>query len=142
MSHIQILQFIGHGTALALVGHALAHAEKNGWQVAVAVVDGYGNTVASARMDGAHPALSDFAADKAYTSGTQGRTTKDFYARMSQSPDDALGLANRARLTVWEGGVPIRLDGHLIGGIGVSGAKGHEDVACAEAALLAAGLKG
>jgi glc operon protein GlcG len=140
MTHVQKLEFIGHNTALSLVGHAIDHAAKNGWQVAVAVTDSHGNTVAGARMDGAHPALSEFAADKAYTSGTQGRTTKDFYARMSQSPDDALGLANRSRLTVWEGGLPIRLGGALIGGIGVSGAKGHEDVACARAALMAVGL--
>lgn len=140
MSPTQSVKFIASDTALELVKHAGAHAASLGEQVAIAVVDCYGHTVACVRMDGAHPDLLQFASDKAYTSGTQGRTTKDFYNRMTQSPDDALGLGNRARLTVWEGGVPIRSGGALIGGIGVSGAAGHVDAACCEAALRAVGL--
>ena len=53
---------------------------------------------------------------------------------------DDVGVGTRARLLTWAGGLPIFADGVCVGGIGVSGAKDHEDLACAHAALEAAGL--
>ena len=124
-----------------MVAHAIAHAEANGWRVAVAVVDPAGHLLASGRMDGAAPPILDFATDKAFTA-TLGKTSLAFGARMAELKSLELGLATRPRLLAWEGGVPVREGGVLVGAIGVSGASGHEDAACAQAAIVALGLEG
>lgn len=140
MSHSRQVLTISYESAAALVAHAVEHARSQGWQVCVVVVDPFGHPMASGRMDGVPVPVFDYASDKAFTAATQGKTTRAFYERMSSAPDDAMGLANRDRLCVWEGGLPVRENGLVIGGIGVSGAAGKEDVACAERALAAVGL--
>jgi glc operon protein GlcG len=125
--------------AAAMVARAVAHAEANGWTVAVAVLDPAGHVLASGRMDGAAPPILDFATDKAFTA-TLGKTSLAFGERMAQLKSLEMGVATRARLLTWEGGLPIREGGVLIGAIGVSGASGHEDAACARAAIEAEGL--
>ncbi len=131
--------FVTYETGRRLIEEAVAHAETNAWRVAGVVLDPWGAVVASGRMDGVSPAILDIAGDKAYTA-TMGKSTRAFFERMSSAPDLAMGLQNRNRFCAWEGGLPIRDKGHLIGAIGVSGAAGPEDVACAEAALAALGL--
>ena len=128
-----------YDAAAALMHEAIRHARSNGWSVACAVVDPSGQILASGRMDGVAPAVLEFAADKAYTSAP-GRTTKGFFERMSSSGDLTLGLGNRPRLCAWEGGLPIRCGGVLVGAMGVTGAAGHEDAACGQAALEKLGL--
>ena len=121
------------------MARAFDHAARNGWRVAAVVLDPWGAVVASGRMDGVAAPILEIATDKAFTA-TLGKTTRGFYERMSSAPDLTLGLQNRPRLCAWEGGVPIRKGDALIGALGVSGAEGHEDVACAEFALREVGL--
>lgn len=121
--------------ASAIVGAALAHARQNGWDIAAAVVDPAGYLVAFGRSDNVAPPIGQFAMDKAYTAGTLRRSTKGFGERMASSPTLSLGLSNRDRFLAWGGGVAIMEDGACIGGLGVSGAHEHEDIACAEAAV-------
>jgi uncharacterized protein GlcG (DUF336 family) len=129
-----------YSSAARMVAAAIAHAETNGWTVAVAVLDPSGHVLASGRMDGAAPPILDFAADKAFTA-TLGKTSLAFGERMAQLKSLELGVATRARLLTWEGGLPVREGGVLIGAIGVSGASGHEDAACARAAIEAEELE-
>jgi glc operon protein GlcG len=131
---------ISCAAARALVDAAIAHAELGGWCVAVAVVDISGDIVASGRMDGAPPAVAEFASDKAYTASMVSKSTRAFFERMASSPELTMGLASRRRLICWEGGLPILANGALIGGIGVSGASGPEDAECATVALAGLGL--
>jgi uncharacterized protein GlcG (DUF336 family) len=126
--------------AFKLVEFATGHARGNGWKIAAAVVDASGILVASLRMDEVSPPVGDFALDKAYTAATMKRSTEAFFARMDSEPSLRLGFGNRARLMVWGGGLPIFHEGRVVGGIGVSGAKDFEDIACAKAALGALGL--
>jgi uncharacterized protein GlcG (DUF336 family) len=126
--------------ARQIVDAALAEASRQGLCVAISVVDVQGNTLSSARMEAATPPILTFAEDKAYTAATMRRTTAAFAERMASSPSLALGLSTRARLLPWGGGLPIVHDGKVIGGIGVSGAKDVEDVACAQTALAEAGF--
>ena len=63
------------------------------------------------------------------------RSTPDFFVRMNSTDELRAGLANRPRLITWEGGLPIVYNGTIVGGVGVSGALGHEDAECAQAAL-------
>lgn len=133
------VRVLRYATAARMVASAIAHAETKGWTVAVAVLDPSGHVLASGRMDGAPPPILDFATDKAYTA-MLGRTSLAFGERMTELKSLELGVATRTRLLTWEGGLPIREDGVLIGTIGVSGASGHEDAACARAAIEAEGL--
>ncbi|MFD1880225.1 GlcG/HbpS family heme-binding protein [Paracoccus pacificus] len=134
------LTSIASDTAFGLVGAVLAQAKSQGLNVAVCVVDVHGQVLGSARMDGASPPILEFATDKAFTAANMRRTTEGFAARMGSSPALTMGLASRPRLLVWGGGLPIVHEGKVVGGIGVSGATDAEDIACAQAALRAAGL--
>ncbi len=125
---------VNFDTAMQLVALAVAHARSNGWAVAVVVVDPSGQLVASGRMDEVPGPVMEFAADKAYTA-VLGKSTRAFFDRMSSSPELEMGAVNRPRLCAWDGGLPVVESGALIGAIGVSGAAGPDDVACATAAL-------
>ena len=137
--HSRNQPIITYASAAKLVSSAIAHAEENGWAVAVAVVDPGGAVLASGRMDGVVPPIHDFAVDKAFTAAL-GKPTLAFNERMASGKELELGLVNRPRLCAWEGGLPIRENGTVIGAIGVSGAAGPEDGACAAAALENLGL--
>ena len=127
-------------TALGMLTAAIARAEADGLRVAVCVCDMQGHVLASARMDGVTPPILGFAEDKAFTAATMRRSTAAFAERMAASPSLTLGLATRSRLLPWGGGLPVVHDGQVIGGIGVSGARDVEDIACAEAALAQSGF--
>jgi len=118
---------------------AEAEAAKNGWLVAVAVVDDGGNLLLFHRMDNAKLVAVDIAIRKAKTAVFfQGETkalelevTKG--GRTSLLPiDDFMPL---------EGGLPIAVEGKIIGAIGVSGMAGDQDALCAKAGLAALGMK-
>lgn len=91
-------------------------------------------------MDGLTPAVADFARDKAYTAATMRRSSAAFFDRMDSAPSLRLGRANRERLLVWGGGLPVSHGNIGVGGIGVSGAQDFEDNTCAQAALDAVRL--
>lgn len=125
---------ISYATAADLVQGALSHAEDNGWAVAAVAVDPWGAVVASGRMDGVPAPILEFATDKAYTA-ILGNPTRDFNERTSSGKGLELGMVNRPRLCAWEGGLPVFVEGALIGALGVSGAAGPEDAACATVAV-------
>lgn len=131
---------ISSETAINLAKHAIAHAQKNDWDITVAVCDSSGHLLTFMRTDNVVRPAIDFAIDKAFTSSTLRNQTKAFGERMASHPTLSLGVGTRDRLLTWAGGLPIYADGICVGGIGVSGAKDHEDIACAEAALKALGL--
>lgn len=140
MTHTILRPVISYDSATRLVEHAIAFAKSNGWAVAVVIVDPSGHIVAGGRMDGVPAPVFDYANDKAYTAGTLGQSTRAFFERMNSSPDLSMGVINRGRLCAWDGGLAIKEGSNHIGGIGVSGAAGHEDVACGKAAIEAVGL--
>ena len=90
-------------SAARLVEAATSHARANGWSVAVAVVDPWGAVVASGRMDVVSPVVLEIATDKAYTAAL-GKSSKEFFERMSSTAELTLGLQTRPRLCAWEGG--------------------------------------
>lgn len=119
---------------------AVAHARSLGICINVAVCDASGTLLAFRRMHGAFLHSIDIAIDKAYTAASFGFPTRQWMDLIGQ--DDALrtGLPLRPRLVVFGGGVPIRANGALVGGIGVSGGSAEQDERCAEAGLAAIGL--
>ncbi|WP_370877130.1 GlcG/HbpS family heme-binding protein [Kaistia dalseonensis] len=114
---------------------ALAHADGLGIAIAVAVVDDTGAPLVLIRVSRAQPSVAELALDKAYTAAVTGAPSEGFGRHMLSQPNLALGLANRPRLLPWGGGIPIVIDGQLVGAIGVSGSIEADDIACAEAGI-------
>ena len=120
---------------------AIAHAERIGVRINVAVADSGGNLAGFLRMPGAFLQSIDIAIDKAYTAAGFGFSTKDWMQLIGHDEGMKLGFSARPRLVVFGGGLPIRAGGVLIGGIGVSGASEAQDEECARAALDAIGAE-
>ena len=127
--------------AAAAVTAAVRCAEEAGIKVNVAVVDAGGNLAGFLRMPGAFLHSIDIAIDKAYTAAGFGFPTGVWTeALKSHSPGVRNGIPLRPRMVCFGGGLPLRHEGRLIGGIGVSGGSEEEDQSCARAGLLALGL--
>lgn len=124
--------------ARVLAAGVTAAAEAHGVAMAVAVVDLSGAQVLAERMDGAAPAALHLALDKAYTAAAFGAPS-DRWAEVTAPGGADWGMAGAAggRVLVLPGGVPVRVDGELIGGLGVSGGPPPVDLDCAIAGLLA-----
>jgi uncharacterized protein GlcG (DUF336 family) len=125
-------------TALRMVAAGHAEAERRSILVSAAVVDAGGHLVAFGRMDGAEIAGPVLAVDKAYTA-VANRTATSELAILAAPGGELFGLhANGGgRFVIFGGGVPVLVDGIVVGGVGVSGASAAEDEACALAALTA-----
>lgn len=129
--------------ALAAVSAALAEAARLGVRINVAVIDAGGNLAAFLRSPGAFLPSIAIAQNKAYTAAGFGIATSkwpEVFAAMS--PAARQGITATPRFAGFPGGLPIRHQGHVIGGIGVSGASEDEDEQCARAALAAIGCDG
>ena len=105
--------------AIAVIDGAIVEATRLGACVAVTVVDADGHPVAMTRIDGA-PILSiDVAADKAWTAVAFGKPTHWWVDLLATQPDLAsLGKGNR--LMPVPGGIPLLVEGLVVGGVGVS----------------------
>jgi len=124
-------------TALQAARAALESCRKQGFQVAVAVVDRAGITEVLLRDRYAGPHTVEVAANKAWTA-LSFRTPSAALAQETQPGRPMSGLRNQPRVLAAGGGLPIEGGGSLLGGIGVSGAPGGEqDQACAQAGLKA-----
>jgi uncharacterized protein GlcG (DUF336 family) len=126
--------------AMRAVAAAAQHAEKIGVRINAAVVDRGGNLLAFQRQNGAPLHSISIAMDKAYTAVSFGFPTADWMSLIGDQPQLREGLVQRERLVIFGGGLPIRLDGELVGAIGVSGASETQDEACANAGVEAIGL--
>ena len=126
--------------AHAAVQAAALEAQQLGLKVNIAVADRGGQLAAFLRMPGAFLHSIDIAIDKAYTAASFGFATGD-WSRVLESHSAAVrsGLAQRPRLVMFGGGLPLFDADELIGGVGVSGGSEEEDIRCAEAAVRALG---
>lgn len=109
---------------------AEAEAKKQGWEVSIAVVDPAGELLAFHRMDGASPASIENARGKARTAARFRRPTRAYDSIISGG---RTGLLNFDAMTPVEGGIPIVVDGVVVGAIGVSGATSAQDAEVARA---------
>ncbi len=122
---------------------ALARAEELGAAFNIAVADPAGTLLAFARMDGAFAISGSIARDKAWTvAGFGGIATDDFYRAIAAEDAVREGIAQRGRVAAFGGGVPVLVDGALVGAVGASGGSAEQDkeVASAGAAAVAAAL--
>jgi glc operon protein GlcG len=112
---------------------------KVGGRLAFAIVDEYGELLAFARMDGASPAVRDFAVKKAYTSARMRSDLKEFRAGLEQRGRTVADFADANLVGMAAGGVVILAtsDDAVIGAIGVSGGTPDEDEEVARIGLRA-----
>jgi len=125
---------LDYASAAKIRDTCLDWAARNGKKMTVAVMDAHGMLVAYAHMDGASYQAGEMARWKATASSRFGKATGDL-ARLNPA-------ANVPNVATIPGGVAIYTgDGVALGGVGVSGGKTEEDVACATGGIAAAGLK-
>jgi glc operon protein GlcG len=123
---------VGLTAARKMVAAAEAEAAKNGWTMVVAVLDDGGNLVALERMDGTQLGSVDVAQAKALTALRFKRPTLAFQDRVNKGEPNVLSLGH---ITAVQGGLPIIVDGKVIGAIGASGGQSPQDEQCAKAGL-------
>ncbi|MFN3956174.1 MAG: GlcG/HbpS family heme-binding protein [Tepidimonas ignava] len=133
-------QNIDEDAAARACDAAVAHARSLGIRINVAVCDASGTLLAFRRMHGAFLHSIDIAIDKAYTAASFGFPTRQWMDLIGQDEALRIGLPLRPRLVVFGGGLPIKTQGALVGGIGVSGGSAEQDELCAHAGLAAVGL--
>ena len=120
--------------AKKIAAGANAESKKNGWRMAIAVVDNHGFLVYYERMDDTQTGSVDVAIDKAKAAAMYRRPTKAFEDGIAKGRNALLGLRGATPI---EGGIPIMVGGKVIGAIGVSGANADQDAAAATAGLKA-----
>lgn len=112
---------------------ALAEAQKNGWLMAISVLDPAGNLVYFEKMDGTQLGSIQVAMDKARSAVFFKRPTKAYEDAVASGGINLRILKVKDAMPV-EGGVPLIENGKIIGAIGVSGAQPAQDGQCANAA--------
>src|SRR5271156_5011576 len=110
---------------------ALAEAAKNNWKVAVAIVDPAGPLVYYEKMDNTQLGSANVAIDKARSAARFKRPTKAFQDALAAGGEGLRVLALEGAVPV-EGGIPLVMEGKIVGAIGVSGAKSSQDAQCAQ----------
>ena len=119
--------------AMKILNAAMAKAADMGVPQCISVVDAGGHLLAFSRMDGAFVLSIDSSLMKAMTAASYGEPT----GHIPEGVDLKLAIATQGKRVNLPGGLPIVVDGHLVGGIGVGSGAGHEDLEVANAGLAA-----
>jgi glc operon protein GlcG len=120
--------------AKKVMAGAEAEAKKNNWNVVMVVLDSGGNLVMLQRMDGAQFGSIEVAKDKAYSAVAFRRPTKAFDDALAQGGAN-LRILRLPGASPLEGGIPIVVDGKLIGAVGVSGVTSAQDAQIGRAGI-------
>jgi len=131
--------YLGLEDAQKILAAARSHARANGWAVTICVCDDGGHLLALERADAAPP----FTASMAIAKGTAAALGR----RESKAFEDSINQGRTAFVTapiggLLEGGVPITVEGHVVGAVGVSGVKSSQDAEIARAGIAALGATG
>lgn len=121
----------------AMAAAAEAEALAQGWAVTIAIVDDGGHLLHLQRLDGAPPVSAAIAPAKAHTAAVGRRESKVYEDMINGGRYSFLSAPSLAGLL--EGGVPVVVEGHCLGAVGVSGVKSNEDAQIARAAIAALG---
>jgi len=118
--------------AKKVMGGAEAEAMKNKWNVVITILDSGGHVVALHRLDGTQLGSIEAARQKAYSAVLYRRPTKVFQDLVAQGGAN-LRLLSLAGASPLEGGIPIIVNGTIVGAIGVSGVTSEQDAQVAKA---------
>ncbi|MBB2929906.1 GlcG/HbpS family heme-binding protein [Paraburkholderia silvatlantica] len=117
---------------------AVAHARSNEWHVTIAIVDDGGHLLYLRRLDGAAPVSAEIAVAKARTASLGRRESKVYEDVIKQG---RTAFLSAPLIGMLEGGVPVSVNGDVIGAVGVSGVKSDQDAAIARAGIAALGVE-
>lgn len=130
----------GYGTAVNLetakkiAAGSIAEARRNNWNVAVAILDNHGMLIYYEMLDDTQTSSATIAIEKGRTAAMFRRPSKAFEDGVSSGRVAILGLPGATPI---EGGLPIVVNGKIIGGVGVSGVNSDQDAQIARAGLEA-----
>lgn len=119
-----------------LLAGARAHAARIGVPMCIAITDEAGHLLAFERMDGGKITSITIAIDKAFTAAAARKATHE-YGEVSQPGQPVWGIVSAigGRLMVVGGGLPVMVEGVVVGGIGVSSGTPQQDRAVAQAGI-------
>lgn len=134
MSHTKSVPALTLEGAKAMAAAAEAEGLRHGWNIAVAIVDGAGGLILFHRLDGTQAASEAIAIGKARTAAR--------FKRPSKLLEDSVASGRLAILSLkgvvpMQGGLPIIVDQHVVGAIGVSGVTAAQDEQVAQAGIAA-----
>ena len=119
--------------AMKILQAAMEKADSMGVPQCITIVDAGGHMLAFCRMDGAFVLSNDSSMKKAVTAAIYGQIT----GQMDDNVAIKLAIATDGKRVNLPGGVPIIVDGHVIGGIGVGSGTGAQDLEVAKAGIAA-----
>lgn len=134
---MQSKPFLSLADVKKIAAAAEAEALANNWAVTIAIVDDGAHLLWLQRLDGAAPISSHIAPSKAKTAALGRRESKIYEDLINNGRVSFLSAPLIEGML--EGGVPVIVDGHVIGAVGVSGVKSNEDVQIAKAGIAALG---
>lgn len=120
--------------AKKIAAGAIAEARKNSWNVAVAILDNHGMLIYYEMLDDTQTSSATIAVEKGRTAAMFRRPSKAFEDVVSKGRVAVLGLPGATPI---QGGLPIVVNGKIIGGVGVSGVNSDQDEQVAQAGLNA-----
>ena len=123
---------VNTATAKKIAAAVIAECQKNSWNVAVAIVDNHGYLVYYERMENTQYASNDIAIGKARAAATYRRPTRAFADVINKGGPATATLPG---VFASPGGVPLMVDGKVVGAVGVSGVTGDQDEQCAKAGI-------
>jgi uncharacterized protein GlcG (DUF336 family) len=124
--------------ARRVISAAEKKAREIGQPMNIAVADEGGNIVAHVRMDNAWIGSMDISMKKAYTSRAFEIETKELASILNREASSSdIHVSNNGKIIIFAGGIPLKLDGKVVGAIGVSGGSGEQDHAVAAAGAAA-----
>lgn len=111
--------------------------EELGVSVSLAIADIQGSLRYFYRFGNAILPSVDISQNKAYTAAVLGKSTREF-GKIAQTDGEAFGInVTHPRLVIFGGGFPLRINGKIVGGLGISGGSVEEDEMIAQKALTA-----
>ncbi|MCY1355865.1 heme-degrading [compost metagenome] len=125
---------LGSAEVTRILAGARDEAQRNQWAVTIVVVDDGGHPLALERLDGCAPIAAYIATEKARSAALGRRDTKGYEDMVNGG---RAAFVSAPLLTSLEGGVPILIDGQVIGAVGVSGVKAEQDAQVAVAGIAA-----
>ena len=137
MSHTIKKSHLKHSATMAMLQAAVNKAEEMGQHQCIVIVDASGELLGEIRMDQGKFLSRKSALAKALTAASIGGPSLSVPEHVLTN----IGLATQGNVTGLPGGLPIILEGELVGGIGVGSGSGEQDIEVATAALAAIGAK-
>lgn len=138
MSDVIPMNSLSLAGAQRILSAAMTAADTAGLKMCITVADPSGEPIIAVRMDGAPRLSAEIARNKAWTVASfGGMPTHVWWPAIENEPALVHGITHTPRLTIFGGGVPVMIDGQLVGAIGVSGGSADQDRAIAEAGAAA-----